>query len=266
MFKILHLFVLLHLPSLLLSLNLETHTCSNAQDRDSLALQLASTLVGLDSKITIVSAEIAGDCEQFGIFSNGTSVTKEVIESGGTKIPFVDSGVTISTGYARYATRSSNTDPGNTAASVPDSYVTPNCSSIHNTNENTPLLNSQYCQSGVIECEHLCDSARLSFNFTLNETSDLSVSYVFASEEYNSYVGYHRRDLQIGPTLITRYDVFSDIFAFFLDGENLATAADGSYVGVQTVNRGNPCMFFFFLSLCRIITSSRFQTQVRSPE
>ena len=65
------------------------------------------------------------------------------------------------------------------------------------------------------------------------------MSYVFASEEYNEYVGYKRTEL-LG---MVKYSRFSDMFAFFLDGENLALASDGSFVSVQTVNRGNPCTF-----------------------
>ena len=108
-----------------------------------------------------------------------------------------------------------------------------------NTNGDTPLLFDQYCNNSNYDCDRLCDSARLTFNFTLNETSDLSVSYVFASEEYNEYVGYKRTEL-FG---MVQYSQFSDVFAFFLDGENLALASDGSFVSLQTVNRGNPCTF-----------------------
>ena len=51
------------------------------------------------------------------------------------------------------------------------------------------------------------------------------------------YVGYNRVEFNG----IVQYYTFSDMFAFFLDGENLALTSDGSVVSVQTVNQGNPC-------------------------
>ena len=57
------------------------------------------------------------------------------------------------------------------------------------------------------------------------------------SIRYNQYVGYNRVEFNG----IVQYYTFSDMFAFFLDGENLALTSDGSVVSVQTVNQGNPC-------------------------
>jgi len=230
--------VFLLLCSLCQSLNVQTTNCTNNQGRETLAMQLANSLVSPDSGIVITGAEISGDCRQFGIFNNGSSVTAHLMDSGATKIPFIENGVTISTGFATYASRSENDYKGSDP-STPDSVVNLVCDSGTNTNENTPLLFSQYCNRSDYDCDFLCDSARLTFNFTLNQTSDLSVSYVFASEEYNYYAGYIRTEL-FGNT---KYAHFNDMFAFFLDGENLALTDDGSVVSVQTINRGNPCTF-----------------------
>jgi hypothetical protein len=68
------------------------------------------------------------------------------------------------------------------------------------------------------------DAAVLSFDFT-SDGGDLFVNYVFASEEYNEFVG--------GP--------FNDVFGFFLDGINIATIDGGATpVSINNVNCGNP--------------------------
>ena len=50
----------------------------------------------------------------------------------------------------------------------------------------------------------------------------ISVSFIFASEEYNELVG-----------------KYLDVFGFFLDGDNIATVGDNAdIVSVQTINIG----------------------------
>lgn len=67
------------------------------------------------------------------------------------------------------------------------------------------------------------DAAVLTFDFESN-SGDLFFNYVFASEEYNEYVN----------------SGFNDVFAFFVDGTNIATAPDGQAVSINNVNCGNP--------------------------
>ncbi len=66
------------------------------------------------------------------------------------------------------------------------------------------------------------DAAVLSFDFEFDSGSggDLFVNYVFASEEYNEFVGFG----------------VNDVFAFFLDGENVALLPNDSPVSIDTVN------------------------------
>jgi len=68
------------------------------------------------------------------------------------------------------------------------------------------------------------DATILSFDF-VSDTGDLYFDYVFASEEYNEYTN-------------TQYN---DVFAFFLDGSNIALIPGTTTpVSVNNVNGGNP--------------------------
>ncbi len=67
------------------------------------------------------------------------------------------------------------------------------------------------------------DAAVLTFDFE-STSGDLFFNYVFASEEYNEYVN----------------SSFNDVFAFFVDGTNIAKAPDGQAVSINNVNCGNP--------------------------
>ncbi|MCP3675552.1 MAG: PEP-CTERM sorting domain-containing protein, partial [Gammaproteobacteria bacterium] len=67
------------------------------------------------------------------------------------------------------------------------------------------------------------DAAVLEFDF-VSDGGDLFFNFVFASEEYNEYVN----------------SSFNDVFAFFVDGVNVAIAPDGQEVAINTVNCGNP--------------------------
>ncbi|GGX43378.1 choice-of-anchor L family PEP-CTERM protein [Saccharospirillum salsuginis] len=66
------------------------------------------------------------------------------------------------------------------------------------------------------------DAAVLSFDFE-TDSGDLYFNYVFASEEYNEWVN----------------SSFNDVFAFFVDGVNIAEAPDGQAVSINNVNCGN---------------------------
>lgn len=67
------------------------------------------------------------------------------------------------------------------------------------------------------------DAAVLTFDFETN-SGNLFFNYVFASEEYNEYVNSN----------------FNDVFAFFVNGVNIAKAPDGQTVSINNVNCGNP--------------------------
>ncbi|MCA9245531.1 MAG: choice-of-anchor L domain-containing protein [Planctomycetales bacterium] len=69
------------------------------------------------------------------------------------------------------------------------------------------------------------DTTALEFDFELSEANDLFFNFVFASEEYNEFAN----------------GVFNDVFAFFLDGENLALIpGTKDFVSINNVNGGNP--------------------------
>lgn len=70
------------------------------------------------------------------------------------------------------------------------------------------------------------DAAVLEFDFVPSKAS-ISMTYVFASEEYNEFV----------------HQGFNDVFGFFVNGENCATLPDPAGpvpVSVDTINNGNP--------------------------
>jgi len=67
------------------------------------------------------------------------------------------------------------------------------------------------------------DAAVLTFDFETT-SGDLFFNYVFASEEYNEYVN----------------SSYNDVFAFFVDGVNIALAPNGQAVSINNVNCGNP--------------------------
>jgi hypothetical protein len=62
------------------------------------------------------------------------------------------------------------------------------------------------------------DATALEFDF-VPTFSNVSLRYVFASEEYNQWVGQ-----------------FNDLFALYLDGVNVATLPDGTVVSINNVN------------------------------
>jgi hypothetical protein len=68
------------------------------------------------------------------------------------------------------------------------------------------------------------DATVLSFSFTTARPGDLTFRFVFASEEYIDWVGF----------------IYNDVFAFYLDGENLAVLPGGGTPVPISVNTVNP--------------------------
>jgi hypothetical protein len=67
------------------------------------------------------------------------------------------------------------------------------------------------------------NATSLEFDFT-TDGGDLFFDWSFASEEYNEYVE----------------TTFNDVFAFFVNGINIALAPDGEVASINTINCGNP--------------------------
>lgn len=72
------------------------------------------------------------------------------------------------------------------------------------------------------------DAAVLKFDFT-SASGDLFFNFVFASEEYNEYVG----------------SQYNDVFAFFVDGVNIALVPSTTTpIAINTVNSGSNSAFY----------------------
>ena len=120
--------------------------------------------------------------------------------SGGSSVLGIDTGLILTTGDAQDA-------PG------------PNSSSSTSTNVGGA---GDADLTGLISGS-TSDAAVLSFDFE-STSGNLFFNYVFASEEYNEFVNTN----------------FNDVFAFFINGANIAEAPDGQAVSINNVNCGNP--------------------------
>jgi len=97
--------------------------------------------------------------------------------------------------------------------------VGPNSSSSYTVNNGT---SGSALLSSLVGGQTTNDAARLSFDFT-SLGGNLFFNYVFASEEYNEYAG----------------SSYNDVFAFFLDGQNIALLPGTSTpVTINNVNLG----------------------------
>jgi hypothetical protein len=144
--------------------------------------QLAQALVG--TGVTVSNVTYTGALTAAGAFTGGTGI-----------IGF-ENGVVLSSGSIH---------------SVPG----PNMFDGITTGHGTPGDNALSTLSG----QTTLDAAVLEFDFIPN-ASQIFIQFVFASEEYNEFVG----------------DEFNDVFAFIVNGNNCARAADGSPVTVNSVN------------------------------
>jgi hypothetical protein len=143
----------------------------------------------LGAGIATSSISNSGDANQFGTFTGGLSAGIGI-----------ESGIMLSSG------------------SVSDA-VGPNALDSTTTNfggAGNAALTSLF--GGVTN-----DAATLTFDF-ISDGGDLFFNYVFASEEYNEFVGTE----------------FNDVFAFFIDGVNIALIPGTSTaVAINTVNMGS---------------------------
>ena len=122
--------------------------------------------------------------------------------TGGTDIFGFEKGIVLST--------------GNIA-----SIVGPN--TAHNTSTNLGTPGDSDLSSIIKDTTY--DAAVLEFDFECDNIQMISFQYVFSSEEYNEYVN----------------SEFNDVFAFFLNGENIALVpGTATPVAINTVNCGNP--------------------------
>jgi len=120
---------------------------------------------------------------------------------GGKHIIGIDSGILLTTGLANTA-EGTNASDGSTGVS---------------SNEGDLDLDDEFGETTF-------DSTVLEFDFELDSDS-LYFNFVFASEEYNEYVN----------------TAYNDVFAFFLNGENIALVPGTTDpVSIDTINGGNP--------------------------
>ena len=149
---------------------------------------LANTLGG--GGITISNATLTGASTQQGTFTGGISAGIGI-----------ESGVILTSGDATLAPGPNTSDGagdslGTSGDSALDTLVAPNSTN---------------------------DANILEFNFT-STSGSLFFSYVFASEEYNEFVG----------------SQFNDVFAFYVDGVNIAVIPGTSTpVAINNVNCGS---------------------------
>ncbi|HTC20526.1 MAG TPA: choice-of-anchor L domain-containing protein [bacterium] len=128
--------------------------------------------------------------------------------TGGNGIIGFDNGIILSNGAAASVVGPTSLTPANTCnSSVPVS---------------DPEL-SNLAGAGAT----LFDVSSLSFDF-VPQYNTISFQYVFASDEYNQYVG----------------SVYDDVFGFFVNGTNEALLPDSTIVSINTVNlTSNPAYY-----------------------
>lgn len=155
------------------------------------AFQMAQTIFG--SGATVVSASYSGDRLSSGIYSNADAVTPGVAPA--------DSGVILSTGYVRDFTQSSG-DPNRSGST-----------STNTTGQNdNPLFN------GLVGGRTF-DAAILTTSFI--PTGDvLTISFVFASEEYPEFAG----------------SIFNDAVGIWINGQ-VVTSPVVNFTQINSINQ-----------------------------
>ena len=159
------------------------------------ANDLAQTIVG--SGVSVSNVAFTGANVAAGEFSGGGT--------GSSAIIGFDQGVVLSTGAT-------------------GSVVGPNTSDTITTENGTA---GDGDLDGLLPPEQSTqDASVLTFDFTPN-ASEISLDYVFASDEYNEFVG----------------QGFNDVFGFFVNGQNCATV-DSSPVSIDTINQNTNSNLF----------------------
>jgi hypothetical protein len=159
------------------------------------ATDLAQAIVG--SGVSVSNAAFTGADVAAGTFSGGGT--------GSSAIIGFDQGVVLSTGAV-------------------GSVVGPNTSNIITTQNGTA---GDVDLDGLLPPEQSTEDASvLTFDFT-PDASEISLEYVFASDEYNEFVG----------------QGFNDVFGFFVNGQNCAMV-DSSPVSIDTVNQNSNSSLF----------------------
>lgn len=153
----------------------------------------ANTLVNaiLGSGVTVTSSSFTGASVSAGLFSGGSSAIG------------INSGIILTTGEAALA-------------------VGPNSS--NSAGRNNSLGGSSALESII---PGTLDATILDIDF-ITTTGNLFFNFVFASEEYNEYVGTQ----------------FNDVFAFFLNGVNIALLPNSTPVSINNVNNGANSAFY----------------------
>lgn len=147
---------------------------------------MANSLLSGGSGVTISNVNYIGTSTQGGFFSNGGSIG-------------IDSGIILTSGDANLAPNQDSDGAGASTGTGSDADL-------------DALIPQDVNDRNVLE-----------FDFTTT-TGDLFFQYVFASEEYNEFVG-----------------SFNDPFAFFVDGVNIALIpGTATPVTVNNVNCGDP--------------------------
>jgi len=159
------------------------------------ANDLAQAIVG--SGVSVSNAAFTGADVAAGEFSGGGA--------GSSSIIGFDQGVVLSTGAA-------------------GSVVGPNSSDGITTANGT--AGDADLDLLLPEGQSTQDASVLTFSFT-PDASEISLDYVFSSDEYNEFVG----------------QGFNDVFGFFVNGQNCATV-DSSPVSIDTINQNTNSNLF----------------------
>jgi hypothetical protein len=160
-------------------------------DVNASAFQMAQTIFG--SGATVLSASYSGDRLSSGIYSNANAVTPGVAPA--------DSGVILSTGYVRDFTQSSG-DPNRSGST-----------STNTTGQNdNPMFNA-------LVGGRTFDAAILTTNFI--PTGDvLTISFVFASEEYPEFAG----------------SIYNDAVGIWINGQ-IVTSPVVNFTQINSINQ-----------------------------
>lgn len=189
----------------LLSASLLTAGQASAQlavTQDNDAANLVADLLTLvGNPGTITNQTLTGAADCSGTFTDGLAV------DGGIDFA-VDTGVVLSTGAATDAV------PPNSSDSTTTSFGT---AGDPNLNVIVAPFNTTTFDACVLEFDFQCPVG--------SQGSEVSFRYNFASEEYNEFTN----------------SPFTNVFAWFLNGSNIALLPDGiTPVQINTVNGGHP--------------------------